>query len=194
MADPAIPLLSDLRTPPVIRRTYMVPVVHFIYLNREDDWPVLGPMHTDAKHFNFPEPHYHIDARFLTADQARLVRNYMRGSRLADGFDPLAVTVSGLPLAKRRVANPVEVPKGRPELKALRCSRKTPIYPFGDRPPMQALRAEYSDPAIPIQKPDGRLLCPHRKVDLSSFAPDADGVVVCPLHGLRVHCAQRAAA
>jgi hypothetical protein len=194
MAEPSIPLLSELRGPPVVGRTYMVPVVHFIYLDRKDFWPVLGPMHTDVRHFNFPEPHYHIDARFVTGEQARLMRNYTRGSRWAENSDPLVATVCGVPLAKRRVWNAPELPKGMPELKPLRCARKSYVHPFNGKGAFVDLRAEYSDPAIPIHKPDGRLLCPHRKVDLASFAPDADGIVVCPLHGLRVQCAAKEAA
>lgn len=188
MAEPSVPLLSELRKPPVIGRTYMVPVVHFIYLDREDHWPVLGPMHTDVKHFNFPEPHYHIDARFVTGEQARVMRRYTRGSIWSDGIDPLLATVSGVPLSKLRRWNAADLPKGMPELKALRCARKAHLHPFNNRGAFMDMRAEYSDPALPIHKPDGRLLCPHRKVDLSSFPPDADGVVVCPLHGLRVKC------
>lgn len=188
MADASFPLLSELRKPPVIGRTYMVPAVRFTYLDRDDDWPVLGPMHTDVKHFNFPEPHYHIDARFVTGEQARLMRRYTRHSRYAAGVDPLVATVSALPLSKRRVWNAPELPKGMPELKDMRCARKAHLHPFNHFGAFVALRAEYSDPALPIQKPNGRLLCPHRKVDLSSFPPDADGIVVCPLHGLRVKC------
>ena len=30
-------------------------------------------------------------------------------------------------------------------------------------------------------------VCPHRGADLRGFAPGADGMVTCPLHGLRFH-------
>lgn len=44
-----IPLLSTLREPPVPGRYYMVPVIDFIYCNREGQWPTLGPLHHDRE-------------------------------------------------------------------------------------------------------------------------------------------------
>jgi nitrite reductase/ring-hydroxylating ferredoxin subunit len=54
---------------------------------------------------------------------------------------------------------------------------------------MEKFDARYGKIAEPIRAKGGRLLCPHRKVDLSNFPPDENGIVVCPLHGLRVRCA-----
>lgn len=171
-----VPLLSALRTPPVPGLFYLVPVVNFIYCGMKGDWPVLGPMHTDVEHFNFPSPHYHVDPRFLTANQVRRLEGYY-GQTLA------AVTGS-IPLSRRDAT----LPKGRPGLKRKRCRSAETPYVHGGRAPVIALRADFPDPAVPIRKPDGRLLCPHRKVDLSNLVPDDSGVVTCPLHGLRVDC------
>jgi nitrite reductase/ring-hydroxylating ferredoxin subunit len=51
-----------------------------------------------------------------------------------------------------------------------------------------ALRKHYGEPAEAIRLADGRKLCPHRKADISSFPIDAEGMVICPLHGLKVRC------
>ncbi len=180
MAD--TPALADLREPPVIGRFYMVPVVDdYPYLSRWDQWPVLGPKHTDIAHFNFPDQHYHLDARFLTARQRQfLTRRGLPWSKT----DPVAAIVQASPLNYRGIP----LPSGRPRLARRKCTGLCVPYIFADRTPVKAMRADYPSPAHPIRKPDGRLLCPHRKVNLSSFAPDADGNVTCPLHGLIVQC------
>lgn len=172
--------LAELREPPIVGRFYLVPVVPYIYCGKEGDWPVLGPMHTDVEHFNFPYRHYHVDPRFLTERQVLQVTEYYRPFRHS-----LAAVVGGSPLNNR--GRPL--PKGRPTLKRRRCRSAETQYVHGNELPVINLRATFSDPAEPIRKPDGRLLCPHRKVDLSSFERDEGGIVTCPLHGLRVKCA-----
>jgi hypothetical protein len=161
----------------------MVPVVPYIYLTYRGEWPVLGAMHTDVEHFNFPYPHYHVDVRFLTQRQVSLIESYYRHQQLS-----VAAIVGVQPLHRRGEA----LPKGRPILKRRKCRTAETPYVWGDQAPVLALRADYSDPAMPIAKPDGRLLCPHRKVDLSSLVPDEQGIVTCPLHGLRVDCRRNA--
>ena len=171
--------LSDLREPPIPGRFYLVPVISYTYCGNKGDWPVLGPLHTDREHFNFPDPHYHVDPRFLTAQQVeRVTRHYAYWNHSIE-----AIT-GGAPLCDRRTP----LPKGRPALKRRKCRSVQIVYAHGSRPQVLGLRADYPDPAQPIRKPDGRLLCPHRKVDLSSLVPDADGIVTCPLYGLRVAC------
>lgn len=179
----ATPLLSDLREPPVVGRYYMVPMVTFPWFGRVDHWPVLGPLHSDVEHFNFPTPHYHIDARFLTAHQAAFAARRDYASSPAYAAER---AVQRSPLACRSAP----VPTGRPRLSRRKCRTDSVLYMFGSQDAVQALRADYADPALPIRRADGRLLCPHRKVDLSSFPPDENGIVTCPLHGLRVRCRQ----
>lgn len=179
------PLLSDLREPPVVGRFYMVPVVRdYPWHGKCDTWPVLGPLHSDEEHFNFPWPHYHLDVRFLSARLTAFVACRAYGSP-----PNIFSAAQSAPLHHRDIT----LPKGRPALARLKCMRTEVPYVHGFRPQVRALRADYPDPAPAIARKDGRLLCPHRKVDLSSFAPDADGVVTCPLHGLRVQCAKVAA-
>ena len=174
------PLLSDLREPPVVGRYYMVPVVN------ADDYcgiygflPVIGPAHTDAEHFNFLERHYHVDARFLTTAERRKIA----ASAYSLERDVHAV-VGRLPITNYRTQG---IPKGRPALARRRCASSNAEYRHGDKPQVQALRADYGQPDA-ITMPDGRKLCPHRKADLTQYPVDEHGFVTCPLHGLRVRC------
>lgn len=171
------PLLSDLREPPVVGKFYMVPVIrNYWYCGKMGDWPVIGPMHVDADFFNFTTAHYHVDARFISPSmEDRLINGTFYASSLQG-------VVGGVPLSDR--SNPV--PKGRPMLARRKCYRSTYGNSYQERPEIKALNAHYGAPAQPIDLADGRRLCPHRKVDLSQFPADENGIVVCPLHGLRV--------
>lgn len=180
----AIPLLSDLREPPVVGRYYMVPVIE------ADNWagvngplPVIGARHTDADDFNFPEPHYHVDIRFLTASEYRRA-----GGGNYRGWSPEMV-VAGLPISNsnRWDKSGRGVPIGRPPLARRRCARVQPPYAAGQEATIVRFREKHGTvDAIGLK--DGRKLCPHRRVDLSSIPADADGITTCPLHGLRVRC------
>lgn len=176
--------LSDLREPPVVGRFYLVPVVRdYPYFGRVDIWPVLGPKHEDAEFINYPHHHYHLDARFLTAEQeAWMVRRGRFIAGLEDDDAALIAVVGRSPLNY----DGVPLPKGRPKLAPRKCRRLTYGYAYSDRPQIEALRKHYGNPVDAIRLDDGRALCPHRKADLTQFPPDEAGVVVCPLHGLRV--------
>lgn len=173
-------LLSSLREPPVIGRFYSVPAVRFNWCGVEALWPVLGPMHTDKEFLNFDKPHYHVDARFVSKALAR---------RIGDDIFSMA---QRFPLAQRRRSKQ-RLPSGRPAMHRMKCQIAEFPYRHHDKPTISALRIAYGD-VSPARRPsaiflaDGRALCPHRKVDLTQFRPDADGLVTCPLHGLRVRC------
>lgn len=174
----ATPILADLREPPVVGKFYMVPAIeNYPYHGRVDSWPVIGPMHTDADFFDFRSAHYHVDARFITTRQEHFLLN-------RSPLYSLEAIVGGYPLSSRGD----ELPKGRPKLVRRKCRRAIYGYAYGGMEAVQRMRHHYGDPAAPIRLQDGRLLCPHRKVDLSQFPADAEGIVTCPLHGLRVRC------
>lgn len=176
------PLLSELREPPVVGRFYMVPVVRGHVAGRLSDWPVLGPRHNDQDTFpHFPWDHYHLDGRFLSPRQANiLLDTSWTGSDLAK---QVGLWVMPHDPASKRV-----LPRGRPPVLRRKCQRDALEYAHGDKNPIISLRERFGAVVEPRLLADGRRLCPHRKVDLSSFPPDADGIVVCPLHGLRVRC------
>lgn len=183
------PILSSLRVPPEVGRFYLVPAIQFIWWGVDALWPVLGPLHTDADFFDFDRPHYHVDARFVSQRLSRRV-----GATVGRSLDIFA-KAQGYPLSRQNVTGAVDVPTGRPGLQRFKCQSAEFPYRFHGQEPVSKLRIAYGDfgpgqRALPIRKADGRLLCPHRKVDLSQIAPDAEGVVTCPLHGLRV-CVER---
>jgi hypothetical protein len=171
-----IPQLSDLRDPPVVGRFYRVPFVHFNWMGVVADWPVLGPMHTDADVLKFTARHYHVDARFVGHTMRRRLRLWSE--------EPVFALAQRYPVS-RRIGSDTELPVGRPATKALRCVSSEFPYYQGHQTTIGELRKVY-EPAFAIPRADGRKLCPHRKVDLSQFPADADGMVTCPLHGLRV--------
>lgn len=179
------PLLSELREPPTVGRFYMVPAVEYLWNDKAGLWPVAGPLHDDQDFFKFPHRHYHIDLRFLTAAQWSHAKRHGRYRSLS------IVHASDAELAA--CAQPLyrhyrEHRPGRPQLIRRRCRLNERTWAFPNEPPVQKLREHFGDPAEPIRLRDGQLLCPHRKVDLSTYAPDEKGLVTCPLHGLRVRC------
>lgn len=186
------PLLSDLREPPKVGHFYMVPAIEYTWMGKLGMWPVVGPLHDDREFFNFRHLHYHLDLRFLTASQWKLaqrngyrrlgVNAFASDAELAAGSQPLC-----------RLDDPL--PRGRPALIRRRCRLSERVYAYPNADPVKALNAKFAQEvgaAQPIRRSDGRLLCPHRKVDLSTYRPDAHGIVICPLHGLRVRCAAAA--
>lgn len=193
--EPLAPLLADLREPPVFGRFYMVPTVTYRLRGLISDWPVIGPIHTDHDHINFPHLHFHLDGRFLNARERKAIRDVWWGPEVAVNA---AVVVQPIRFDKQTdesyardlAAYGGEIAR-RPTLRKRRCVSSTYRWAADDlakwRP---ALQADYGEPAKAICKRDGRKLCPHRKVDLSQFPADADGIVTCPLHGLRVRVSE----
>lgn len=177
-----IPLLSELREPPVPGRFYMVPVIDFVYFGFRGQWPTLGPLHHDREEIGFEPLHFHVDFRFLHARQVRQIDGIYWGASAE-------TTVSSAPLNRRDL----EIPR-QAYLAKRRCRVSGWTYSPPERPKwLEAFDRRFGAVAEPRRLADGRLLCPHRKVDLSSFAPDAEGIVTCPLHGLRVRCTKAAA-
>lgn len=177
-----IPLLADLREPPVAGRYYMVPVIDYVYCGHEGQWPTLGPLHHDRGDVGFDHLHFHVDFRFLTKRQI----DQIEGWRF--GYGP-ETTVADAPLCR----TDIKIPR-RAYLVKRRCRVSGWSYSLPRRPHwMDKFNQRYGEIAEPRRLNDGQLLCPHRKVDLSSFEPDAEGIVTCPLHGLRVRCREVAA-
>ena len=184
----SVPILSELREPPIVGRYYMVPVIeNYPWRGRVRDWPVMGPLHTDVDFFNFPDAHYHVDLRFVPKREYDAATGALGWHRSTGDRDRDATLVAqGYPLQSRGVPLPI----GRPTLQRRKCGRSiapASLLNLADKA-REKMIARYGNPADPIRKPDGRLLCPHRKADLSTFEPDASGIVICPLHGLRVRC------
>jgi hypothetical protein len=185
----SVPLLSALREPPVVGLDYLVPTVRYRWAEQiEADWPVLGPRHEDREYFDFSFPHYHLDVRFIGPRRAWKILQHVilreRIRELETEEEIVATAASTWPLYDKAG----DAPLPRPVLRRRRCVRADIPTRMPDLAPVKLteMAERYGRPAEPIRTRDGRLLCPHRKVDLSQLAPDAEGNVVCPLHGLTV--------
>lgn len=174
----SVPVLSELREPPIVGKFYMVPVVrHYPYYGHIADWPVIGPLHSDEEFFNFPAAHYHVDIRFVSRAQ-------MDWFATTGGLPSLANAVGTSPLYYRGA------PLTRPEMRRRKCQSVEACHAYQDKPAVRLFREHYGTAAAAIFTKDGRALCPHRKADLTQFPADDEGNVMCPLHGLTV-CVRR---
>lgn len=169
---------------PIVGKIYMVPTIRYTWGDWNtclSDWPVITPApHCDSP---YDDRDWHIDYRFLSDEQRAMTLAFERmcpdewpqrpdrqpGERAARQFTCLS-------LSKR-------FPYPEPVLRPLECRSKTTapdplIGPFD--------LSAFGNPAEAICTPEGRLLCPHQKMDLTYWPREADGTVICPLHRLRV--------
>lgn len=177
--------IDDISGPPIVGKFYMVPAILMERFNGQGElwWPITGPMHTDADHFNFPWPHYHVDARFLTTRHVR-GSAYDMGSRFTQcPYEAhLAAPVHAKYAQTNR--NPPFPEPPKPELRRMRCARTGTGYPYGTSDAVQGLRKDHAGDTA-RRNAEGHLICPHRGARLDQLVPDAEGVITCPLHGLR---------
>ena len=170
--------IDQIDEPPIQGRDYRVPCVHGRWCDRTGWWPVLLPLHTDTDHFAFPHRHYHVDLRFIT--HRRIPKKAKQ--------DPASAL--RWPLTDMLQPNHTSMPLSEVEWRRRRCQRiKTLEHgePWLRRIPMiSTFRQKMAGRACTIR--NGRPLCPHRAADLSTV-PAVDGVVTCPLHGLRIDTA-----
>lgn len=141
---------------PVVGETYLVPCVEQL-----DDWvPILGDIHTDIE-LGVIKEHYHYDIRFLDDEQAWALGEYRNRLPLIQGkihyIDTWDVFLD-LPLVMLR--DFLEFPHSK-DIRWKRFHRK------------------YKGQKVKRNK------CPHRGFDLSCVKA-RNGVIQCPLHGLRI--------
>ncbi|MGZ2410741.1 hypothetical protein ACUXST_000138 [Sphingomonas sp. F9_3S_D5_B_2] len=181
--------VADLRHPPVVGRTYLVPVVNYRLVQapyfHDRDWPVIRPRHNDAA-LGFDVYHLHIDARFLSPDQDLLARQLGSAALrcrpelyLAD-----ADWLGGFAGDVQFVEAPWFPPLPKPEVRERVCIRSD-FAPAVDLTPSRFAPIQKHET---ISRVNGKLICPHMKADISSY-PVRDGSVRCPLHGLRLRVA-----
>ena len=148
-----------------------VPCIRWKWHDRFDWWPVLGPMHEDSKIIGFRWDHYHVDHRFLTVKQFAATVLYTRYRGMAPTFSQ--------PIHQMREEENLHT-VGWPQLptiKRKRCLRAWPSYPTST-PWMRRLEDHYECARMK------KGLCPHQGAPLAGLEV-VDGVVTCPLHGLR---------
>ncbi len=162
-----------------VGQSYLVPTVWgkwSFYAPRS--WPVIGPKHNDRHCLNFDWDHYHLDARFFPF-------------AYPDGDLDRWKTVMAKPLMTSNFINPDGL--GAVVWKRLKCRRlKNPAQDMlvdavsAGNKNWQCLLKDYRGKQAAH---DGRgWVCPHRKVPLSG-QPVENGVIVCPLHLLRIDAA-----
>lgn len=187
-----------LTSPPEVGRFYLVPCVRYEYLYRLDWWPVMGRRHDDAEHLDFPWPHYHIDLRFLTRRQANVicppddaVASWRNPVRPLDN-ETLAIRCANTPLGEGtdQIIAMRHGPLPRPQLRRRRCTATSHDYPRARaerHPPFRRMFSAFRGQQC--QHGKAGWICPHKQFALGSIAPDADGILTCPLHGLRIDAA-----
>ena len=178
----ALPEITTMAGPPEVGKFYMVPAIYMQRYFRGPElwWPVMGPLHTDADFFNFRAPHYHVDPRFLNARHLR----YTSTAILSD--DPIEVQLA-TPVSKRYGVNSTsEAPPPPPVLRRMKCQRLGVSYPYGDTKQVTALNTHHRGDHVRTNA-EGHMICPHRGARIDQLPPGENGVVVCPLHGLRIN-------
>lgn len=183
--------VTDLNAPPVVGSYYLVPTVTYLYDGKVLPWPVYPSLHEDAEHLNFPWPHYHFDARFMTHRMMTFFRESW-GRTEAENLHAkvLQRNKSGTwssvrPLVQQAAED--TVPHPPIVWRRMQCKRATPAYPFAGRKPLLTIQAAHAGQQC--RKNPAGWVCPHRNYPLGSHLPDADGVITCPLHGLRIRAA-----
>lgn len=158
----------DRQTSPLVEgRFYLVPTVRGEWFGKFGDWPVIGPLHDDREIFRFEIDHYHVDGRFLSRKVRNVFRVFTYALHAYRGKPPLPPVVM-----KRR--------------KCIRSHVDYCLPYFRDASPVDVLRKHFAGHQCVAGK--GGWICPHRKASLGSIQP-VDGVITCPLHGLRIDAA-----
>ena len=180
-----------LKTPPVVGRQYLVPAIlwdrHYfgygvegeenilmgLQNSRSAQWlPVWGRKHDDIEFFSFPYKHYHIDPRFLNKRQwsdfslvsERTPLQYVQGQPLSH---------SGLPSGP-----------AKPVLRKMRCTMAHSVWGHDGAESVLKMNKAFS--GRQCAKGKHGFVCPHQLFPLGSVQA-IDGVVTCPLHGLRIN-------
>lgn len=158
---------------------YLVPTVFGKWAGyAARSWPVIGPKHNDRHCLHFHWDHYHHDARFFPF-------------AYPDGDHGAWKGVMSRPLMTSEAMNPGGL--GPVVWKRMKCRRlKNPAQDMildsvsSGNERWQCLLNDYRGKQAAH---DGRgWICPHRKVPLAG-QPVEDGVIVCPLHLLRIDAA-----
>lgn len=144
-----------------IGRFYRVPCVQTakpLFGKPVGTWiPVIGPEHEDAEFIEFPEVHWHIDWRFVSARSFEWYSDDWR--------------VLNWPISMKNTSGIVA-------RKLLRCKRPMPVHDQSRIPWLRQLEAAYADCSLPKS-----MICPHRGLPLAG-CPIRNGVVICPGHAL----------
>lgn len=175
--------IDEITGPPVVGKFYLVPTIHYVYCEMTDYWPVIGPKHNDIEYFNFYPLHYHVDGRFLSKRVSRRLSRYVYPRfSVSDGPWPC---VNSRPLSQRDHIRGNNHSLPHPVWRRRKCLFSVAKYVYGEVAAVKELNDAMAG-CRPILAKNGRYLCPHRKSDITTIPAGPDGVLVCPLHGLKI--------
>lgn len=165
--------------PYVVGRRYPIKMVYGRLYTRLGWWPVLGELHEDKDIVGFKFLHFHIDWRFASAGQLKFLERRECGARERAWYGvPLMLT--------ERIGEGAHFTAGprnyQTRVSRMTCKRDWLPYPHHRAGWQRRMKEAYADSCLV------RGICPHRGYDLS-HEPVIDGVVTCPLHGLRFDAA-----
>ena len=187
--NPVLPDFPPLPDNPIEGTFYRRPCVRAHWPTNRVRWlPILGPVHSDPEHIRAEFQHVHVDYRFLDTE----IRYYL--TRLTWDFpdDLLHNRIFSTPISlvtphgcEKAVAldeiHRLEIdPKSWMSVRPRKYQGAYPPYPYDNVGWLHGLSEAYAERTLT----NGHI-CPHRGTDLTGIFPDDDGVVTCPLHGLR---------
>lgn len=176
--------ITNLSAPPVVGRRYLVPTVEWLWRgDKPRAWPVFLPLHDDARFFDFKEEHYHADPRFIDTRIWRGMGADVWWDAGRSG-DPIALKIAQrTPIAPHRRG---DYARPLPPLvwRVMTCKRTVLDYQFSDAPAVEKLNEHYA--GHQCKRARSGWVCPHQNWPMGSVEPDANGVITCPLHGLKV--------
>ena len=184
-----LPIVSDLTEPPVVGQFYRVPCVRYWWHGRLRWWPVVGPKHDDAEHLAFEKPHYHIDRRFLRESDFRVAGHQGRTrGEWARRLYPADTAFAAGPLHELPQDDFKGGPMPAPVLRKRQCLVADVGFPSIARAGEKFERFHDAYQGRRCRRDAaGHLICPHKGARLGSLAPDRNGIVTCPLHGLAIN-------
>jgi hypothetical protein len=163
----ALEHIDTLTAPPVIGKRYLVPTVRGRWRDKIRNWPVMGGLHEDRRFFNFPHLHYHLDGRFFPTNVLGSLLQQILNNPLTGVFNygpdfPLGPVVWRNSVCRYNTELPRE---------------------FSESGPVTALTKSLAN--TQCRRKESGWICPHRGFALGSV-PVHDGIITCPLHGLRI--------
>ena len=177
----------------LVGHKYRVPCIRATWLGIGPCWwPVNGPRHEDSEHLDFDEQHWHIDQRFITRAVWDGMHSRISGFRNVYGVPLMLFSIA--PRGHNSVNKEVngEQPEecylkylnGLPRETWFKRLRRVYLREYEFEPMMENLRKKLRPGFEGTRLNLDRRICPHKGADLSRI-PDQDGVIECPLHGLR---------
>lgn len=182
-----IPRCEPLPDELTVGELYERPCVRGQWVSSRPTWiPVIGTVHQDDGPVNANFEHIHVDYRFLSPTMLEEAKPDEKSAPIFDIH-----VVHSLPISNvwpEGADGPISLDKPQiGEIAVETWLRKRPCAYQGPYP-------EYPGHFVPWVKELHRIYrtatlvdgkCPHQGTDLTGIEPDRQGVITCPLHGLR---------